>query len=129
MQRYSRKKFVAAIITLLGKYPQEHIVELMAAEIVAQRWTHQLDILFQELARELLRQEGVLRAHVTSARPLPKQLLLHLKKLLQERLTATTVELTTETAPALKGGVVVTTPAGTFDVSVASQINHLKQLA
>ncbi|MDP3997388.1 MAG: F0F1 ATP synthase subunit delta [Candidatus Andersenbacteria bacterium] len=126
MSAYSRQKFVRALLSLLEKHPVKSVAAVAAPEIIKQGWANSLDLISNDLSRELLRQKKHLEISLTSAYDLPHRLRQQIAKFLADQIHADTTHVTVTIDPALLGGFIATTPAGELDASLSSQINQLK---
>ncbi|MBI4341620.1 MAG: ATP synthase F1 subunit delta [Candidatus Omnitrophica bacterium] len=75
---------------------------------------------------EVDRDRGRLRATVRSARPLPEELVLRVRRLLERR-EGKTILLQTETAPELLGGLQVVMGHRVIDGSIQRQVQNLRE--
>lgn len=127
MARYSRQKLARATVMMLGHRNRQDVIRAVAHEILAQHWQRDIDLVVNDIGRQLLVQRQELTASVTSARPLPKTIMRAVESLLQRLYNAKSVHCTAYRDPSLKGGFVIKTPEITIDASVARQlakINH-----
>ena len=128
MERLSLKKIAQAAVALLETTSPQEVMRAVAALLVEQRRVREADMFVEELGAQLWRVHGHATVELRSARPLAPASLKEATAFLTTYLQATTLAVTTIVDPALKGGLVATTPLGTFDASVASRLNLLKHL-
>lgn len=128
MQKYSRRKLAQGFVELLDRHPQADVIAFFAQILARHKLAHDLDLFAHDVALELLKRHQHLTATVTTARDVPARALKNIKEALQELTQATHVSVTHEVNPALKGGVMVRTPVGELDASIASKLNYLKSL-
>lgn len=128
MDRFSRKKTARAAVALLQSHPPATVAKVLAALLVEQRATRELDLLIEDMRVELLRAQGQAIVTVKTARELSGTLRTKLERVLKQHLAATTISVDTALEPSLKGGLVAITPAGELNASVVKQLHNLKQL-
>ena len=127
MPRYSRQQFARAIVHLLEKHPLKDVARVCAQEIVAQRWTRSIDLIVNDITRELLRTKKHLSITLYSAHELPAKLQKEIASVLEKHSKAETSSVFAITDPSLLGGFRAVTPAGELDTTVATKLNQLKQ--
>ena len=126
--KLSRRVIARAVAAKLVDEPKRrnHWIKVTAAYMVEQGIAEDIDLVVNDIARELFALSGHLLADVTSAYPLTDTLREELKRNLRATTNAKHVELSEHIDRDLLGGVVARTPDGVLDVSVRTQ---LKQLA
>ncbi len=127
MEKYSRKKLAAAFVTLLERHPVKPVAALMARQLLSRKMAHDLDIFMQDIARERRGRHKHLDVKLRSAHELTAALRREIGDVLRARAGADTVQVTAEIDRGVKGKFVAHTPAGDWDVSAATQLNHLKE--
>lgn len=119
----AKRRLVGAIAERLGLAPVLRKLLLLMAD------RDRLGLLaeLEEAYRDRLRQHHrIVRAHVTTAVPLPADRAEALARSLEEA-TGRTVELTTHVDPGILGGVVARLGSLVFDGSVARQLERLRE--
>jgi len=101
---------------------------VLAAYLVDQKQTEDLDLIVNDIAHELYAQSGHLAVSVTSARKLTNNVRAELITMLRTGTSAKHVELSEHIDPTLLGGLVARTPNAILDVSVRSQIKQLSTI-
>lgn len=124
----SRRVIARTVAAKLLTEPEarKHWVQALAAYLIETRRADEIDLVVNDIARELFEQRGELVVDVTSARPLDDQVRKELKSLLKEVTDAKEVLLSESTDPSLIGGLIARTPDAQLDASVRTK---LKQLA
>jgi len=105
---------------------RKHWVQALAAYLVETRRVDEIDLLVNDIARELFDQKGELVVDVTSARPLTDTIRQELSSMLKGATGAHDVQLTEAVDPSLIGGLIARTPDAQLDASLRTK---LKQLA
>lgn len=126
--KVSRRVLARTVATQMLREPTRrgHWLKSLAAYLVEHKMADEAGLVVNDIARELLEQNGQLMAHVTSARPLTAELKRDLVKLLKGATGAHEVALNESVDPGLIGGLVARTPDQELDASVRTT---LKQLA
>ena len=124
----SRRVLAQTVASKLLAEPQKrkHWIQALAAFLVENRRTDEIDMLVNDISRELFLQKGELVVDVTSARPLTDDIRRELAASLKRATGANDVQLTEAVDPSLLGGLIARTPDAQLDASVRSK---LKQLA
>ncbi len=124
----SRRVIARTVASKLLEQPKEreHWVAALAAYLIETNRVDEIDLVVNDIARELFRQRGELIVDVTSARPLTDSVRDELKHLMKATTGAYDVQLTEALDPTLLGGLVARTPDSQLDASVRTK---LKQLA
>ncbi|HEU4913867.1 MAG TPA: ATP synthase F1 subunit delta [Candidatus Saccharimonadales bacterium] len=129
MNKKASRRVIARTVAakLLGE-PNErkHWVRALAAYLIETGRADEVDLIVNDVARELFEQRGELVVDVTSARPLADPVRKELKSLLKEVTDAKEVLLTESVDASLIGGLIARTPDAQLDASVRTK---LKQLA
>ncbi|HEY8999200.1 MAG TPA: F0F1 ATP synthase subunit delta [Candidatus Saccharimonadales bacterium] len=125
--KFSRRVVARAVAEKLLAEPtrRSHWIKVLAAYLVEQRADNDVDLILNDIARELLERDGHLLADVTSARKLSDSLRAELTKTLRELTGAKRVELDEKVDATLLGGVVARTPNGELDASVRTRLRQL----
>lgn len=124
----SRRVIARTVAAKLLAEPKErkHWVQALAAYLIETRRADEIDLIINDIARELFEQRGELVVDVTSARPLTDPVRSELKKLLKDVTDAKEVLLSESVDASLIGGLIARTPDAQLDASVRTK---LKQLA
>lgn len=123
-RRIIARTFVAQLLAEPKRF--NHFIKVLAAYLVEQNQTDQVELLLQDIAHEYFAQTGELLVDVASARPLTEAMRAEIKHALHEATAAKQIVLTEHIDQDLIGGVVARTPDAVLDTSVSAQ---LKQLA
>ena len=126
--KISRRAVAQAIAAKLVAEPQRrsHWIQILAGYIVDQKLTDSIDLIANDLVREIFALNGELLVQVTTARPLQDAARTELRTMLRNALDAKHIELQEETDAEVLGGFIVRTPDAIMDASVRTK---LKQLA
>lgn len=127
MQKITRRKLAEYLADQLhaGKSPQ-HIARQAASYLVEQRQTDQLELLVRDIEDVLATKYRAVSAHITTAHALDVDTRKQLADFIKQTEQAQSVIVASEVVDTdLIGGVIIQTPAHTFDSSVR---NKLKQL-
>ena len=100
-------------------------IKSLAAYLVEHKMADDADLVLNDIARELLLQNGQLSATVTSARPLTDAVRRELVQILKASTGARSVDLSEQTDPGLLGGLVARTADRMLDTSVRTTLKHL----
>jgi F-type H+-transporting ATPase subunit delta len=129
MQKVSRHRLATYIAKQLADgVSSEKLAKQMAAYLVENRMTKQVDLLLQDISGVLASDYGFVSAHVTSAHPLSSDLKAAIAEYIASTGQAKKVELTENTDKDLIGGVVVQTPTAILDSSIRTQLRHLRSI-
>ncbi len=104
----------------------QEAVRALAALLLQETRTKDLDLLVNDIDRELLLQNKYLTATVQSARPLNQQNEELCSALLKKITGATTVVLNKQLNPSVKGGVILTTPTVIIDLTLKNKLRQLE---
>lgn len=126
--KLSRRIIAQAIATKLVEEPtrRSHWIKTLAAYMVEHNMIDDLDLMVNDVVREVFEQSGELLVSVTTARPLTDTLRKDITKMLKEATSAKEVVMTELVEPEIKGGFIARTSDVVIDDSVRSK---LKQLA
>lgn len=106
--------------------PRKELIAQMTAYLVANKKTHEAELLVNDIKKFISQQHGIVVAEAVAARPLSETLQKHISAYVKEQTGAQKVALTTSVDENLIGGVVVRTPEREFDHSVRGKLNGLK---
>lgn len=130
MQKISRRKIAEYVAGELqsGKV-SKNLAQQLAAYLVAEKQSHQVDLLVSDIEAALDSQYGVSSARITTARPLTADLRKAITDFVKKSENAKSVVIAEESTDAdLIGGVTIQTPQGFFDSSVRYQLQQLQAL-
>lgn len=124
--KISRRVLARYIATELssGK-SRASVIEALAAYVVVNRLSSQLDLILADIAANLARL-GYIEANVTTARPIDGALKAELLEFVKKMENAENVTLAEHLDPAILGGVIIETPRKRFDASVATKLKRLR---
>jgi len=124
----SRRQLARYIATawIEKSVPRPDLVNQMAAYLLENGRTNEIDLLVNDIKKQIEEQYGVTVANVSSARPLSNQLRSHIKELVKDRTGAKSVRLSEEIDKSLVGGAVVDTPGMSIDLSIRGKLNNLR---
>lgn len=130
-QKLSRRTIAKAIAARLVDEParRSHWVKVLAAYVVEQKLVGSIDLVLNDVLREIFALDGRLLAEVTTARPMQDAVRNELKAALRDQLDAKDVVLQEVINNELLGGFVVRTPDAIMDTSVRTKLNQLRSLA
>lgn len=104
---------------------KEPLLKQLAAYLVVNKMTSQMDVVISDISRTLA-ELGSVTAKVQTARPLSDELRKAVTNYVKRAENANNVTIEESVEPALLGGIVVTTPSKRFDASIASQLKQLR---
>lgn len=130
-QKVSRRVLARTIAAKLLAEPsrRKHWLQVTAGYLMDHHMDEDVDLIINDIARELYLQGGHLIVDVTSARALSDGLRTDLAAMLQAATGAKHVELAERTDPALLGGLVARTPDAVLDASVRTKLKQLASLS
>ena len=121
--RLSRRK-IATFVTdklLAGNHQAHEVMRELAAYLVTERRTRELDLVVRDI-EAMLAAKGVVVADVASARPLDEAV----KAEIATMLGAESVQLRETIDETLLGGVRIDTPGKRFDGTIRHKLNALR---
>lgn len=125
--KVSRRKLAIATVEQLRTNPDRRkVVESLAAYLIANKMTHQLELLLGDIARLLAEKEGHVLADVTSAFALNTETRSQIEAYLRKATGAKQIELNESVDPDLLGGFTLRTPDRELDASVRHKLNQLQ---
>jgi len=130
MHKVSRRRLASTVVELLARQPKnrQHIVQTLAAYLIAHKQQKRIDLLLLDIASELQRVDAHLYAEVTSAFPLDDAARRELTTYLRQAARVETVELDEQVNADLLAGAVVRTSDQELDTSARTKLNRLKSL-
>jgi len=127
VSRRTVAKMIAAKIAVSPE-TRAHWLNLGAAYLVERGQANRAEQLVKDIAHELLEQNGLLLASVTSARELDQATLDKLAAYLREKTGAKEVSFDTKVDPSVLSGVVVTTPDHELNTTARAYLRRLASL-
>jgi F-type H+-transporting ATPase subunit delta len=129
--KFSRRIIAKSIAAKLLAEPsrQKHWLQVLAAYLLEQNMVDDMDLLVNDIAREIYTQNGHLYVDVSSARPLNDAARRELTHMLALATGARHVEIEARIDKTLLGGLVARTPDGQFDASVRSKLKQLASIS
>lgn len=121
--RLSRRK-IAIFVTdrlLAGTHQAHEVLRELAAYLVTERRTRELDLIVRDI-EAMLAQNGVVVADIASARPLDEAV----KAEITAMLGAKSVQLRESVDETLLGGIRIDTPGKRFDGTIRHKLNALR---
>lgn len=127
----SRREIARVVTAKLLAEParQAHWVRVLAAYVLEHGLVGELDLLVNDIARELFEQAGLLTVEVASAEKLAGDVRRDLTSFLSAQTGAKRTILHESREPALIGGLVARTPDAELDASVIRNIRRLSAMA
>ncbi|MGF7228479.1 MAG: F0F1 ATP synthase subunit delta [Candidatus Saccharibacteria bacterium] len=126
--KISRRVIAQTVASKLVADPSRrtHWLKMLAAYMVNNKMQDDLDLMVNDLVREIYALSGELLVDVTTARPLSQTIRADIARSLREVTGAREVLLREQTDPELLGGFIARTPDAELDGSLRTK---LKQLA
>lgn len=126
----SRRIIVRATAEQLLAHPtrQAHIMKELAAYLLEQKMVNDVDLVINDLIRELADVSGTMLVSVTSAHSLSDAVRKELTQSLQKATGATDVVLSETIDTDLLGGLIARTPDAELDLSVRTKLKRLSAI-
>lgn len=126
--KISRRVIAQTVAAKLVAEPtrRAHWLKMLASYMVTNNMQDDIDLMVNDLVREIYALSGELLVDVTTARPLSDSMRADIVRSLREATGAHEIVLREQTDPELLGGFIAHTPDAELDGSVRSK---LKQLA
>jgi F-type H+-transporting ATPase subunit delta len=126
----SRRIIVRATAQQLLAHPsrQAHIMKELAAYLLEQKMVNDVDLVINDLIRELADVSGTMLVSVTSAYALSDTVRKELTQSLQTATGATDVILSETIDTDLLGGLIARTPDAELDLSVRTKLKRLSAI-
>jgi F0F1-type ATP synthase delta subunit len=122
----SRKKLAQVILNNLIDQPMEKVAKIVAAYLIDNKMTAQLDLLMKDLALLIQKEHKVLHVTAKSAYNLDPDKLTDLANLLK-RITNTDITRWNSTIDSdLIGGLTIETPELELDLSIQARLKQLR---
>jgi len=125
MSAPSRRELAEAILKLSDKKSSQRLTESIAAYLVANRRTGELDAIMREVSRLREARDGVTEVTATSAHPMNDQLRRSIKSILDSKKLIINEVVDAE----VLGGVRLETSEELLDLTVRNRLNQLKAAA
>ena len=125
--KLSRRVIARTIAEKLLSEPsrRSHWLRVLAAYMIDQKMVDDLDLMIQDIIREIFAQSGELLVTATTARPLTETLRQDVTKILRQATGAKQILLHEEVDANLLGGFVARTPDAEMDASVRTSLQQL----
>jgi F-type H+-transporting ATPase subunit delta len=122
----TRRQIARGFVTQLQKTSLKEAVNQLAALIITEKKTRDLQLLLEEIRAELERAQGHVSAVVTTARPLSSHLEKEIAGLLQKKTEAKSVSINNIVDESIKGGFIARTSQYELDASITGKLAQLK---
>lgn len=123
MSKVSRKQLAEAIVHILKKSTSKaELARNVAAYLITETRTRELDSLIRDIMQLRFEDEGVLELDIISAHPVTDEI----KSIITSKLPAKQYVVNEEVLPELVGGVRIQTTDSQLDLTVVSRLNSLK---
>ncbi len=122
MAKVTRKQLAATIAGQIGKLPERKLAKSIAAYLIAERQTKDIESLLRDVKKLRAERQGLVEADVTSAFPLSSSIKREIKKILE----ADKLLLNEIIDKNVLGGVRVESNDLLLDLTVRSRLNQLK---
>jgi F-type H+-transporting ATPase subunit delta len=109
-----------------GGADRTHLIQQMAAFLVEEGRTNEVDLLVNDIKIEIEQRYGITVADVHSAHPLNEQIKKAITEMVKSKTGAKSVRMSEAIDESLIGGVVVDTPTMSIDMSVRGKLNKLR---
>lgn len=130
MQKQSRRIVTKTIATKLVNEPlqRSHWLQVLAAYLIDCKQVDSIDLVVNDLLREIAALSGEVLVTVQTARSLQANLRRELVAMLHSELQAKRIVLEETVEPDLLGGFIIETPDAILDASVRSKLRQLASL-
>jgi F0F1-type ATP synthase delta subunit len=125
MAKTSRTKLAKATVDLLEHHPAKQVVAVVAAELVKQKLTGQLDLLMRDVSAELLARSGQLELDVVSAHKLTDKIRRELETVVRAETGAKTVTLSEHLDESVVGGLVARASDLEINMTIDDKLRRL----
>ena len=122
----TRRQIAKGFVAELQSKSMAVAVKELAAFVITDKRVNDLDLLLEEIRRELQRVAGHVSAEVITAHPLSAKLKEEITKLLKTKTSAVTIDISNTVDESVKGGFIARTAEFEFDASVAGKLAQLK---
>ena len=124
--KYSRTDIARAYVAQAGKQGTKKATKDLAALVLQQGLHAEVDQIIDDIAREYMKQEGIVEADVRTAFPLSNDLKTSLSEKVKKQTGAKTVTLHETVDSTLLGGVIITAPDMELDLSLKTKLAKLR---
>lgn len=125
MSRPSRRQLALAVLNMLAERPAEDVAHALAAYLIAERRTKEVDLLLRDIEAMRFTNDGVLEVTATSAHELSAGV----KEQIRGLLSANQVTIHERRDPHIVGGAKIRSHDMQLDLSVHAKLAKLKHLA
>jgi F0F1-type ATP synthase delta subunit len=126
--RLSRRQLAEyAASELMAGVSSETIARQLAAVLTATKRAHESELLTRDIAWELENRGAVANADITSATPLSESLRNDLAKFIKQAANVDTVQLQENVDRSVLGGVKIETAIHSWDKTVATKLNNIRE--
>ena len=122
----TRRQIARGFVAELENNSVAHAVKQLAALIITEKISKDIDLLVEEIRAELERASGHVSAKVTTARPLTSQLESEISTMLKKKTAAKSVSISNTVDESLIGGFIAKTAQFELDASVKGKLLQLK---
>ncbi len=121
MARPSRKDIAKSILALSDRQPATSLARAVAAYLIQERRSSELDVIMREVNRLREQQANIVEATVTTASPLNQKIVQQIKQLLGDKVIVNNI-----IDKKVIGGVRVETSDLNLDLTVRNRLERLK---
>ncbi len=131
MSKLTRKQLAKLMAEVQEAQPHERekVLEMVAAYLIENRRTNEVDLLVKDVALELQQRKKVLNIEVESARPLTNEVKADLEKLFKDETACNVVYIHETVNENVVGGLIATTPELELDASVKAKLSAVNAKA
>jgi F-type H+-transporting ATPase subunit delta len=123
--RYSRRRLASFLAENVGGPNEKKALKQVAAYLVEFRRTKEADLIVRDVL-SLMKDMGIVTAHITSARPLSDAVERQLTAFIKQKTAATSVSVESSVDPTVIGGVKISLPGAELDQTIAHQLKRLR---
>lgn len=129
-QKLSRRAVAKVIAQKIVAEPthRTHWLHVLAAYILEHKLTGSVDLIVNDVLREVFAHSGDALVEIKTARPLAATMRTEMTAMLREVLDAKHITMQEIVEPNLLGGFVVRTPDATLDASVRTRLNQVASI-
>lgn len=123
----TNKELAQALESLIETTPQSKLAQLIAAYLIDNRATKDLEAIMREVER-LRAEKGIVEATLVSAYPLTERVKAESKKLIQKQHPAAkAIVLNENVDPSVLGGLRIETGQTQFDTTIKAKLHKLER--
>ena len=122
----TRRQIAKGFVSELQQKSFKEAVNELAALLITERQTKDLNLLLEEVRAELQRAAGHVSAEVITARPLGSELRKAIIQLVQQKTKAKSIDVSNKIDESIKGGFIARTADMEIDASVSGKLSQLK---